>query len=220
MYSVEKPLSRWADNILQNYSADRHYQLNASLMESLSDKEATSELIALVKMPADDPARIKFNSIPLVLLLDRPANPGNIGTIIRSCDSFKADGLIITGHAADLYDPQTIRASVGTIFSLPVIRMASHNDLLAWVEQLKSDWKDIQIIGSSAKAERLLFDADLKRPLIYLLGNETKGLSENFKKSCDFLVRIPIQGTASSLNLASAAAISLYEIFKQRNNLP
>ena len=220
IYCSEKSHSRWAENILQNYSADKHFQLKTPLMEQISDKENTSELIALVKIPADDPARIKFSSIPLVIVLDRPANPGNIGTIIRSCDSFNADGLIITGHAADLYDPQTIRASVGTIFSLPVIRMASYKNLLSWFKQLKIDWKDMQIIGSSAKANKLLFDIDLKKPLIYLLGNETRGLSENCKAICHEMLRIPIQGTASSLNLASAAAISLYEIFKQRNNQP
>ncbi len=217
IFSKDLPLSRWAENILKRSRAELHFQLNSSLMEKLSDKEETSELIVLAKIPLDDTDRIKFKKNPLVLLLDRPSNPGNIGSIIRSCDSFQADGLIITGHAADLYDPQTIRASVGTIFSLPVIRMRSHNDLIPWAEQLKSTWQDLQIIGSSAKAEKELEQINLLKPTIYLLGNETKGLSENFKQLCDTMVRIPIQGSASSLNVACAASISLYEIHKQRN---
>lgn len=217
IFSKDHPLSRWAENILKRSRAGIHFQLSSSLMEKLSDKEETSELIVLAKIPLDVTDRIKFKKKPLVLLLDRPSNPGNIGSIIRSCDSFQADGLIISGHAADLYDPQTIRASVGTIFSLPVIRMRSHQDLISWAEQLKSTWQDLQIIGSSAKAEKELEEIDLSISTIFLLGNETKGLSENFKQLCDTVVRIPIQGSASSLNLACAASISLYEIHKQRN---
>ncbi|MFC1887897.1 TrmH family RNA methyltransferase [Candidatus Cloacimonadota bacterium] len=217
VYTREQKLSHWAENIINNSQADTHYELPASLMNKISDKEESSELIALVKMKGDKTNQLKFRSTPLIVVLDRPMNPGNIGTIIRSCDSFKVDGMIITGHSADLYDPQTIRASVGTIFTLPVIRMGSHKELINWVNRIKIEWGEIKMVGSSSKAEKVLTKVDFQKPTILLLGNETKGLSENFKSICDELVMIPIYGTASSLNLASAASIFLYEIDKQRS---
>jgi 23S rRNA (uridine2479-2'-O)-methyltransferase len=217
VYRKEHQISKWAENILMTSRADIHYELNTELMNKLSAKEEASELIALVKIPPDDPARIKFRSTPLVILLDRPTNPGNIGTIIRSCESFRADGMIISGHSADLYDPQTIRASVGTIFTLPVIRMGSHKDVLNWVSEIKHDWKNIRIVGSSAKADNLHTETDFREPTIFLLGNETKGLSENYRLICDQMVSIPIHGSASSLNVACAASIFLHEIDRQRS---
>jgi len=218
IYSREGNLSRWAQMILAESRADLHYELPARLMTKLSDREENSELIAIVRIPKDDLRRIKFKGYPLIVVLDRPANPGNLGTIIRSCDAFNVDGLIITGHAVDLYDPQTIRASVGTLFTSTVIRLQSHRELLNWIEKLKADWKDLQITGSTARTDKCITEVNFKNPTIFLLGNETKGLSENYRNLCDELVKIPIHGSASSLNVACAAAISLYEIDLQRSN--
>jgi TrmH family RNA methyltransferase len=124
--------------------------------------------------------------------------------------------VIVTGHAVDLYDTRTIRASVGSIFALPAIRLASHNELMAWAASLRGRMRDLQIVGTSAQAEQRVATADFTRPTILVIGNETRGLSRGYKALCDQMVQIPMRGAASSLNMACATSILLYEIDRQR----
>jgi TrmH family RNA methyltransferase len=216
LYSTEKRLSGWAQDILARSPAQVHYELPLALLEKLSNKTDSSELIALVAMPEDRLSRIPIRENLLVVLFDRPANPGNLGTVIRSCDALHVDGLVITGHAADLYDPETISATTGSFFALPVVRLPSHNQLAPWFETIERTIGPFQIVGSSAKAEHDIATHDLTKPTILAIGNETWGLSAAYKDLCDTLVRIPISGSATSLNVACAASIMLYEIDRQR----
>ncbi len=216
IYSTEKKQSDWAKNIIKKTGAKTHLDMKYNLLKKLSDKEETSEIIALVSMPKDDLPKIKIKKNPLIVILDRPASPGNLGTIIRSCNSFLVDGIIITGHATDLYDPKTILASVGSIFSIPIVRLESHNKIKIWLDKLKITFSDLQIIGTSAKAKNFINNYDLTKPTVLLVGNETNGLSFNYKNMCDSLLKIPLFGSASSLNVGCATAIFLYEINNQR----
>lgn len=216
-YSSQRKLSNWAKDILDNSSAGVHYDLPVELMDKLSDKEESSELIAIVSMPANDLSRITLDEDLRVVIFDRPSNHGNLGTIIRSCDSFKVNGLIMTGHCVDPYDPQTIRSSMGSFFSVPVIR-CEQGELMPWLAKIKSKYADAQLIGTSAKADHIISDYNLVKPTILFLGNETEGLSKAYKGLCDELVTIPIYGSATSLNVACAASICLYEIDRQRRS--
>ncbi len=132
LYDKNRPLSDWAKRILQQSNAKIHFELRPELMQKLSDKAETSELIALVRMAKDDLARIPISKDFLVIILDRPASPGNLGTIIRTCNAFTVNGIIITGHSVDLYYPKTVRASIGTLFSTPVNPIGSPSKLLTW----------------------------------------------------------------------------------------
>lgn len=205
-----KALSNWAADVLKK--APAVYRLAPSLMERLSDKEDTSELILLGGMRKRDISGLPKNS-GLYMLLDRPMSPGNLGSVIRSADAFSADALLVCGHSADIYDPQTIRASIGTLFTLPVFLLDGPDGL----DVLKQEIPGICFIGTSAKAEKTLNDVDMRGPVLLLMGNETHGLSKALKEKCDVLVKIPIGGAVSSLNLASAASICLYEAKSQRN---
>jgi len=216
LFSSDKKLSKWAQNILETSRAKIHYDLKQELLQKLSDKEEASELIALVNMPKDDLSRIKKSDNLLVVVLDRPTSPGNLGTIIRSCNSLNVDGIIITGHATDLYGPHTIQGAVGSLFSIPIIRLESHKEVLEWVEKLKEDLQSLQIIGTSAKADKYIEKQDFTIPTILLIGNESLGLSNSYKSMCDELVKIPISGVVSSLNIGCATSIFLYEIQRQR----
>jgi 23S rRNA (uridine2479-2'-O)-methyltransferase len=217
LYSPERRLSGWATEILNRQPAPAHYELSESLLAKVSNKEESSELLALVAMPPDDLSRIPLNPELLVAIFDRPSSPGNLGTLIRSCDALGANGLIITGHAVDLYDPETISASVGSLFALPTVRLASPRELEPWFAGVQDAIGPVQFIGTSAKAERTITAQDWTGPTVLVIGNETSGLSAHYRQRCDALVTIPQVGAATSLNVSCAASILLYEIQRQRN---
>lgn len=215
-YSRERKLSRWAGAILDSSRASIHYSLPEELMKRLSEKEEVSELVALVNMPAVEADSLPLKRGGLYLLFDRPGNRGNLGTIMRSADSFGCDGLIISGHSVDIYDPETIRASLGAFFSLPFARMDSTSEVMAWAERVKEETGELQIVGTTARTEAFTYDCDFRGTTLILLGNETKGLSAAYRELAHSMVKIPIFGTASSLNVACAASIVLYEASRQR----
>ncbi|MBA2680848.1 MAG: RNA methyltransferase [Ktedonobacteraceae bacterium] len=218
LYSREKPLSDWAENILLTSHAEIHYELPWYLHAKLSGKTEPSELIALVMMPEDNLARIPLTDLPLIVVFDRPASPGNLGTIIRSCDALHVDGLILTGHGVDLYDPETISATTGSFFALPTVRLPSQKELLPWLTTMKRRYGSIQVVGSDEHGEHDLDEHDFTQPTLLVIGNETWGMSSAYRELCDTIVSIPIAGSASSLNVASATSILLYEIDRQRRS--
>mgnify|MGYP000939227603 FL=1 len=220
VYSREKPLSAWAEEILRQSQAELHLELPYQLMVQLSEKEAeTSELIAVVGMVPHELSRIRLQDDLLVVVFDRPSSHGNLGTLIRSCEALKVDALIITGHAVDLYDPKTIRASMGTFFAVPTFRLPSHHEVLPWLAKVRTKFPAFQIVGATAKAALPVDEVDLTKPTALLIGNETYGLSNNYQESCDLLVRIPMYGAITSFNVACAASIILYETDRQRRKL-
>ena len=216
LFSDFYSLSNWAKNILQNSAADFHYELTSDLMQKISAKEDTSELIVIGKIPEKNLDEIEIKKDLLIVVFDRPSNPGNLGTVIRSCDSFKVDALIITGHSVDPYDPITIRASVGSFFRLPVYNPESHKNLELLFDRLDLQNLEYQIIGTSAKAEEYIKAIDFKKATILIIGNERSGISNNYKQMCHKIAKIPIYGVASSLNVGCATSIILYEINCQR----
>jgi TrmH family RNA methyltransferase len=208
-----KRLSAWARAVLEQSGARLHVELAPELFAQLSGKSEPGELIALLELPPDDLGRIPALAAPLIVVLDRPASPGNLGSIVRSAEAFGADAVLVTGHAADPYDPQAVRASVGALFALPVLTHGSPRGL---AEELHARWPGLRIVGTSARGDTLLGDSDLRGPVALVLGNEATGLSEAWRELCDALVAIPIHGVVSSLNLAAAAAVVLAEAERQR----
>ncbi|MDW3845449.1 rRNA methyltransferase [Micromonospora sp. BRA006-A] len=217
LHPDRQPLSRWCRDLLDRADA-RRVALAPELMRELSGKEEESpELLAVVAQPADDLARIPVGPAMLVVVFDRPKTPGNIGTLVRSADAFGASGVIITGHAADPYDPKAVRASTGSLFAVPVVRVASHRDVLDWVTAVRADGRpQVQIIGTDEHGDVDVAEHDLTGPTLLLIGNETHGLSKGWQEASDRTVRIPIVGAASSLNAAAAGTVALYEAARQR----
>lgn len=205
----DRPLSPWAQDVIVRAAAATHYDLPAALMTRLSDREEPSELIAIARMPPDEPGRIAWRPDLLVLALDRPASPGNLGTLVRAADALGAHGLLITGHGVDTYDPRTIRASLGSVFALPVVRLPGPAQLGGWLASLP---RRPRVVGTDSGAEVDLWDADLVPPLVVVAGNEATGISYGLRQLCDVVIRIPLDGSADSLNVTVAASIVLYEI--------
>jgi tRNA G18 (ribose-2'-O)-methylase SpoU len=216
LYCPERRLSGWARDVLNEVAAPTHLQLTADLMDTLSDREEGSEVMAIVHMPRTAQSDLPTGAGALTVLLDRPGNPGNLGSIIRSCDAFGAAGIVLTGHSVDPYDPLVIRASAGAFFTQTVVRIEEQAGLEAWFAGLERGAPAPCILGTSAKAARPLSDFDLTRPLVLCFGSETMGLSAWLKTRCHGVAGIPMLGTASSLNLACAVTAFLYETARQR----
>jgi tRNA G18 (ribose-2'-O)-methylase SpoU len=216
IYDADRPLSAWAQNLLRGIDTVRVAMAPGLLAELGEKAEGSPEVVAVVEMPGDDLDRIKAGDDFLGVVLDRPANPGNVGSIIRSADAFGASGVIVTGHAVDIYDPRTVRASTGSLFALPVVRSPSHRELAAWVAAQRARRRPIMIAGTDERGDREVFDVDFTQPTLLLVGNEAAGLSGGWQELCDLTVSIPMTGAASSLNAAAAATAILYEIARQR----
>ena len=135
--------------------------------------------------------------------------PGNVGAILRSADAVGASAVIAVG-GTDLYNPNVIRASIGTIFSVPVAT-ATAADVVAWLRE-----RGVRILASRVDAEQLHVDADLTGPLAIVLGSEADGLSDAWPAPGVEALRLPMLGKADSLNVSAAAAVLLYEAWRQR----
>lgn len=216
LYDADAPPSGWARETLDAVRTTK-VAVSSELMHELGGKTDTvPELLAVVGLPADDLARIPAGPGLFAVVFDRPTSPGNIGTLVRSADAFGASGVIVTGHAADVYDPKAVRASTGSLFSVPVVRVPSHRPVLEWVEATRTGGVAVRLVGTDESGERDIAQFDFARPTLVLVGNETTGLSAAWRDACDDVVRIPMAGAASSLNAATAASIVLYESARQR----
>lgn len=215
-YAQGRPLSSWAADLVFRSGAPVRYEMAPALLARLSRKDETSEILAVLRMPGEDLARIPIRPRLLVAVLDRPASPGNLGTLIRSADAFGLDGLVVTGHGADVFDPATLTASRGSVFALPVVTMASHADVTAWLAAVRAALGHCELVGADEQAALDLAGHDFAPATVVVLGNEAQGLSRAYRDACDRLVRIPMAGSASSLNVGVAGSIVFYEATRQR----
>lgn len=213
----EGKLSDWAQG-LAHTTAAKNYRLSKELMSELSGKEDTSELIAVVEMRQELPERVRLSDNPFLVVFDRPSNKGNLGTLIRSCEAFGTDALLLTGHGVDMYDPEVITATMGSFFRLPVMRVAENETLFRYLNVLREKYPGICVVGSTAHRQRAVYEAMLQGPLVLMIGNETTGLCQAFKSRCDELLTIPMNegACATSFNVSCAASVMMYEVMRQR----
>jgi TrmH family RNA methyltransferase len=216
LHPIGRSLSDWAAGLLADHGvrADR-IAMAPDLLAELADRSdpaGAPELVAIVGQPPDRLDRMPVTAGFFAVLLDRPTSPGNIGTVIRSADAFGATGVIVTGHAADPYDPKAVRASTGSLFALPVVRAPGPDAVLDHLGGA------VRIVGTDESGDHDLPGFDLTGPTLLVIGNETTGMSAAWRAACDAVVRIPIGGAASSLNAASAATVVLYERVRQRSD--
>ena len=173
-----------------------------SIDVSLSDFLGTRK-----KDPTAPRRKHERQDVSLVVICAQIRDPGNAGTVIRCADAFGADAVILSSDSVDIYNPKTVRASVGSIFHLPIVTGA---DLAEAIEACRA--AGMQVLATDGDAETDLMDAalDLGRPTAWVMGNEAWGLPSEHLALADSTVAVPIYGLAESLNLATAAAVCLY----------
>jgi TrmH family RNA methyltransferase len=183
------------------------YSINDSLFKSICDTENPQGIIATVK---NKPVEIKYNH-GFYVLADKIQDPGNMGTIIRTAHATGALGVIITKGTVDIYNDKTLRATMGSIFKVPVL----FDEDLSLVTKLRDS--GFKLITSSLDTDANFYDIDLKEKVIISVGNEGNGISDEVYDICDLKVKIPMPGGAESLNVAVAASIMMYEVVRQKN---
>lgn len=147
---------------------------------------------------------------PFFLVAEQIEKPGNLGTIMRSSDAVKVDGLILCDSKTDLYNPNVVRASTGNLFTLPIAE-ASTAETIAWLKA-----HGVAIAATSPHVDTLYTAADFTQPVAIVVGAEQYGLTQPWLDNADLKVRLPMLGEADSLNVATAAAIMLFEVVRQR----
>lgn len=181
-------------------------EITPELFTSVASRERPSGLAAIVRA-----SRVALGDLPvtadsLFVVLHRVGNPGNLGTIVRTADAVGATGVLLLGETTDPYHPAAVKASMGALFALPVVRGLDVDTFFAWAVSA-----GITVGATSARATVDHWFADYPAPLALLFGSEAEGLPPELLARANFSVRIPMAGSARSLNLAIAAGVLLYE---------
>jgi TrmH family RNA methyltransferase len=186
------------------------HAVSEQVARRLAFGERLEGVVGIARIPPLDLGRLDLPADPLLVVIEAVEKPGNIGAILRSVDGAGADALIAADPRTDLFNPNAIRASAGTIFSVPVAA-ASTDDTLAWLRG-----RDVRLVAARVDADRLYTEVDLTGPLAIALGAEAEGLTAAWSAPDIEDVRLPMLGLADSLNVSVTAAILLYEARRQR----
>lgn len=193
----------------------RMYQVDEKVMAKLSDTKAPQGVLAVICTPEQNlrqlrPGTASDNNAP-VIILDRVQDPGNLGTIIRTADAVGALGLILLEGCVDAYSPKVVRASMGSLFHLPVVQDVTAEEALTWCYR-----NGYEPAATALKNAQNVYKADISKKMAFLFGNEANGVAEELQAAAETRLFIPMTGLAESMNVAMAAGIILFEGLRQR----
>jgi TrmH family RNA methyltransferase len=184
--------------------------VSPAVFTKIAYREHPDGLLAVAGQPRWRLDDLQLSPCPLIVVATGLEKPGNVGAILRSVDAAGADGVIVCNGQTDLANPNVVRASLGTLFSVQVAQ-ADSAETLQWLQQ-----RNIRILAASPHAAVEYTEMDLRKPCAILIGTEHSGLSDEWLASAHAGIRIPMQGQADSLNVAMATAILLFEAVRQR----
>ena len=216
VYAPDLLVSERAHALVEQAEPDRRLALSAEAFRSLSDRDDPQGIAAVVRIEDCPLSALPISAEMLVVVTYQLSDPGNLGAIIRTADAAGATGVIVVMPSVDLYDPQSVRATMGSLFALPVIYSVEAASLERWVDEVRAAGVPLCVAASSAHGRQDYFEVDYRRPLVLLVGNERYGLPLDVCDRADLLVRLPMTGRATSLNVSAAAAAMVYEVIRQR----
>jgi TrmH family RNA methyltransferase len=181
-----------------------------TVFEKLAFGDRAEGILAVVRVPSTSLTDLSLPADPLVVVLEAVEKPGNLGAALRSVDGAGADALIVASGRTDPFNPNVIRASAGTVFSVP-LATAEADEVIAWLRE-----RGIRIVAAQVGAPVAYTDADLRGPLAIALGSEADGLTAAWGGGDIAAVSVPMHGSADSLNVSVTAAVLLYEARRQR----
>lgn len=186
------------------------YKVNDKIFKDISTTDNSQGVLGVVKRQYYNLEDIINKEKLFLIILDRLQDPGNVGTIIRTADAAGADGIIPLKGTVDIYNSKTIRSTMGSIFTMPIVHIEDNASI---VEILKGN--NVDIISTILEANKYHFEVKYKRKNAVIIGNEGNGISDELIKHSNIKVKIPIIGNAESLNASIASGIIIYEIVRQ-----
>jgi TrmH family RNA methyltransferase len=221
------PNGRWGTKTIElsKLSTDsKLYTLNSKLIsvtpnvyERIAYRGSTEGIIAVIRTP--QPRTLAsllqqegrgVNGQPLFVVLESVEKPGNLGAVLRSADAANATGVIVCDPLTDLYNPNLIRSSIGAVFTVPTVACTSE-ECITFLKQ-----HSVQILTAQLQDSHLYYDTPMSGPTAIVMGTESTGLTDAWRKAADAHIRIPMMGQLDSLNVSVSAAILLFEAVRQR----
>jgi RNA methyltransferase, TrmH family len=190
------------------------FEVTPEVFAKLAYREQGDGLLLVIRYLDQQLAQLSLSPTPFLCIIEGVEKPGNLGAILRTADAAGVDAVIVCAGATDLHNPNVIRASLGALFTVPVVE-APTDAAIHWLAERK-----IQIIAATPEAPLRYTDANLAGPVAIVMGSEAHGLSATWRAAATATVAIPMHGMADSLNLATATALLLYEAVRQRNLKP
>ncbi len=188
--------------------ADECYSVSAKTFEKLSDRDDPCGMIAVADFPVHTPGEMR--GTPILVVLDQLETPGNIGTILRSCDGAGIGGALVVNQRVRFTHPKLIKGSMGAAFSVPMASFGSVADCRAWLAA-----NGYTVYLADTRAEKSLGALEYRFPAALVCGSERYGISQEWYDGSEQLVKIPMRGTGDSLNVGVAASIFLYDMAVQ-----
>lgn len=182
-----------------------------NVFRKMSYRDRPDGLLAIAQQQSKTLADLSVKDNSLFIVAEAIEKPGNLGTILRTSDAVGVDGCIVCDRCTDIHNPNVVRASVGTLFTVPVIE-ASGDETLQWLRD-----NNVKILAATPAADALFTETDMTGPLAIAVGTEQLGLSERWMSQAASQVKIPMHGVADSLNVAMATTLLLYEALRQRH---
>jgi TrmH family RNA methyltransferase len=186
-------------------------QLSKEAFIKAAYREHPEGILAVAKQWQTGLDTLRLSANPLLIVLEAVEKPGNLGTVLRTADAVGADGVIIADAATDIYNPNVVRASTGTLFSVPVA-VAGTAEVIDYLKR-----QNITIVVATPHTSAAYTEADLTSPVAIVMGSEDKGLSDDWLKAGDVPVKLPMLGIADSLNVSTATVVLAYEVLRQRD---
>ncbi|MFC5652760.1 TrmH family RNA methyltransferase [Paenibacillus solisilvae] len=209
VFDAERGIPAELKKLLQNADCTL-IEATTGIMAKCTGTDSPPPVFGVVAKSRYEEAAALFKAQSLVVVLDGVRDPGNVGTIIRSADAVGADAVVLGRGSVDLYNPKTVRSTMGSLFHLPIIEA----DLAELLPEAKK--QGIRLVGTSLQASATCYGYDWSGPTWLLLGNESNGLSSYSLEMVDENVIIPMHGQSESLNVAMAGTVLLYEALRQR----
>ncbi|SKA08194.1 TrmH family RNA methyltransferase [Selenihalanaerobacter shriftii] len=186
-------------------------QITDSLLKDIADTETPQGIIAIVNQPEFELNEFLADDNDFFLIIDQVQDPGNLGTIMRTADGAGVDGIFILKGTVDIYNLKNIRATMGSIFRLPIFNLDRPENIK---EVLQTE--DIQVVAGEITTNDYYYDLDYRKPTALVVGNEGSGIRNEVLDLVDHKVKIPLNSGIDSLNVAIATGVMLYEVVRQR----
>nr|HQU85298.1 RNA methyltransferase [Pyrinomonadaceae bacterium] len=201
------------ETVLFQHFGQLNKQINSvenKLFQTIADTHNSQGIVVIAEKPKNS-----FDELPMsnhFIFLHEINNPSNLGAILRTAEAAGINGIIISKNSTDVFSPKAIRASMGSVFRLPIWEKAEFEEVLSWAKL-----KKLMTTAADIKAENTIWETDWKQKRLIIFGSEADGLSEEKLSKIDEMIYVPMENAVESLNLAVSCGVILFEAKRQRN---